>query len=44
MPLPTHLILEIVTPEGLLLREQVDHVIAPARRGTSGCCPATRRS
>ena len=39
MPLPTHLILEIVTPEGLLLREQVDHVIAPGQEGYFGVLP-----
>ena len=29
MALPTSLELEIVTPEGLLLREPVDEIIAP---------------
>ena len=33
MPLPTKLALEIVTPEGLLLRDEVDEVIAPGERG-----------
>ena len=44
MALPTSLELEIVTPEGLLLREPVDEVIAPGERATSACGPATRRS
>jgi len=39
LSLPTHLILEIVTPEGLLLREQVDHVIAPGEEGYFGVLP-----
>src|SRR6266404_6139377 len=39
MPLPTHLILEIVTPQGLLLREQVDEVIAPGEEGFCGVLP-----
>jgi F-type H+-transporting ATPase subunit epsilon len=33
MPLPTKLTLEVVTPEGLLLREEVDHVQAPGSEG-----------
>jgi F-type H+-transporting ATPase subunit epsilon len=39
MPLPTALELEIVTPEGLLLREQVEEVIAPGERGYFGVRP-----
>src|SRR5882762_6121197 len=39
MPLPTHLILEIVNPEGLLLREQVEQVIAPGEEGYFGVLP-----
>jgi F-type H+-transporting ATPase subunit epsilon len=37
--LPTHLTLEVVTPEGLLLREQVDEVIAPGAQGYFGVRP-----
>jgi F-type H+-transporting ATPase subunit epsilon len=39
MPLPTSLELEIVTPEGLLLREQVDEIVAPGERGYFGVRP-----
>jgi len=39
MPLPTALELEIVTPEGLLLREQVDEIVAPGERGYFGVRP-----
>jgi len=39
MPLPTSLELEIVTPEGLLLREPVDEIIAPGERGYFGVRP-----
>jgi F-type H+-transporting ATPase subunit epsilon len=39
MPLPTSLELEIVTPEGLLFREQVDEIIAPGERGYFGVRP-----
>jgi F-type H+-transporting ATPase subunit epsilon len=39
MPLPTKLTLEVVTPEGLLLREEVDQVIAPGERGYFGVLP-----
>jgi len=39
MPLPDHLILEIVTPEGLLLRDQVDEVVAPGAEGYFGIRP-----
>ncbi len=39
MPLPTHLTLEVVTPEGLLLREDVDHVQAPGADGYFGVLP-----
>jgi F-type H+-transporting ATPase subunit epsilon len=37
--LPTKLLLEIVTPEGLLLRESVDQVIAPGSEGYFGVLP-----
>lgn len=37
--LPTKLVLEIVTPEGLLLREEVDEVIAPGEDGYFGVLP-----
>lgn len=39
MPLPTRLTLEVVTPEGLLLREEVDHVRAPGAEGYFGVLP-----
>jgi F-type H+-transporting ATPase subunit epsilon len=39
MPLPTSLALEIVTPEGLLLRDEVDEVIAPGGEGYFGVRP-----
>lgn len=39
MALPTHLTLEVVTPEGLLLKEQVDEVIAPGEEGYFGVLP-----
>ena len=39
MPLPTKLALEIVTPEGLLLRDEVDEVIAPGQEGYFGVRP-----
>ena len=39
MPLPTKLMLEVVTPEGLLLREEVDEVIAPGDKGYFGVLP-----
>jgi F-type H+-transporting ATPase subunit epsilon len=37
--LPRSLILEVVTPEGLLLREEVDEVIAPGELGYFGVLP-----
>jgi F-type H+-transporting ATPase subunit epsilon len=37
--LPTKLALEVVTPEGLLLREEVDEVIAPGEEGYFGVLP-----
>lgn len=37
--LPSRLTLEIVTPEGLLLREEVDEVIAPGVDGYFGVLP-----
>jgi len=37
--LPTKILLEIVTPEGLLLRESVDEVIAPGSEGYFGVLP-----
>src|SRR5262245_27472658 len=39
MALPTALTLEVVTPVGLLLREQVDEVIAPGELGYFGVRP-----
>jgi F-type H+-transporting ATPase subunit epsilon len=39
MPLPLKLALEIVTPEGLLLRDEVDEVIAPGEQGYFGVRP-----
>jgi F-type H+-transporting ATPase subunit epsilon len=39
MPLPTKLLLEVVTPEGLLLREEVDEVMAPGDEGYFGVLP-----
>ena len=39
MPLPTKLTLEVVTPAGLLLREEVDEVIAPGTLGYFGVLP-----
>jgi F-type H+-transporting ATPase subunit epsilon len=37
--LPKSLVLEVVTPEGLLLREEVDEVIAPGELGYFGVLP-----
>ena len=37
--LPTKLTLEVVTPEGLLLREEVDDVVAPGELGSFGVLP-----
>jgi F-type H+-transporting ATPase subunit epsilon len=37
--LPTKINLEVVTPEGLLLREDVDEVIAPGEEGYFGVRP-----
>jgi len=39
MPLPAKLALEIVTPEGLLLRDEVEEVIAPGEEGYFGVRP-----
>ena len=39
MALPTRITLEVVTPEGLLLREPVDEVIAPGSEGYFGVRP-----
>ncbi len=39
MTLPTKLTLEVVTPEGLLLRQEVDEVIAPGALGYFGVRP-----
>ena len=39
MPLPTRIALEIVTPEGLLLREDVDEIVAPGAEGYFGVRP-----
>jgi F-type H+-transporting ATPase subunit epsilon len=37
--LPSNLSLEVVTPEGLLLREQVEEVVAPGGEGYFGVRP-----
>jgi len=39
MALPARIALEIVTPEGLLLREEVDEVVAPGEQGYFGVRP-----
>ncbi len=39
MSLPARIALEIVTPEGLLLRDEVDEVVAPGREGYFGVRP-----
>lgn len=39
MALPTKILLEVVTPMGLLLREEVDEVIAPGEDGYFGVRP-----
>jgi len=39
MPLPVAIELEIVTPEGLLLRERVDELVAPGEQGYFGVRP-----
>lgn len=39
MALPAKLALEIVTPEGLLLRDEVDEVVAPGEQGYFGVRP-----
>jgi len=39
MALPSKLVLEIVTPEGLLLRDEVEEVIAPGEEGYFGVRP-----
>ena len=39
MALPTKITLEVVTPAGLLLREEVDEVIAPGEEGYFGVRP-----
>jgi F-type H+-transporting ATPase subunit epsilon len=39
MALPTKLTLEVVTPEGLLLRQEVDEVVAPGALGYFGVRP-----
>jgi len=39
LKLPTRLALEIVTPEGLLLRDEVEEVIAPGEQGYFGVRP-----
>ena len=39
MALPTKLVLEVVTPEGFLLKEDVDEVIAPGEEGYFGVLP-----
>ena len=39
MPLPARIDLEIVTPEGLLLHDEVDELIAPGKEGYFGVRP-----
>ena len=39
MPLPTKLVLDVVTPERKLLSETVDEVILPGREGYLGVLP-----
>jgi len=39
MALPSKIALEIVTPEGLLLRDEVEEVIAPGEQGYFGVRP-----
>ena len=39
MLLPSKIVLEIVTPEGLLLRDEVEEVIAPGEQGYFGVRP-----
>ncbi len=39
MALPSKLTLEVVTPEGLVLRDEVEEVIAPGERGYFGVRP-----
>jgi len=39
MALPSKIALEIVTPEGLLLRDEVQEIIAPGERGYFGVRP-----
>ncbi len=39
MALPTSIALEIVTPEGLLLRDEVEEIIAPGAEGYFGVRP-----
>jgi F-type H+-transporting ATPase subunit epsilon len=39
MPLPDNLRLEVVTPEGLLLRDDVDEIMAPGGDGYFGVRP-----
>jgi F-type H+-transporting ATPase subunit epsilon len=39
MALPTKLVLEVVTPEAFLLKEEVDEVIAPGEEGYFGVRP-----
>ena len=39
MALPANIVLEVVTPQGLLLKEVVDEVIAPGSEGYFGVLP-----
>jgi F-type H+-transporting ATPase subunit epsilon len=39
LPLPTKILLEVVTPEGLLLRDEVDEIVAPGELGYFGVRP-----
>ena len=44
MALPEKITLEVVTPEGLLLREEVDEVVAPGEVVARALAEATRLS
>jgi F-type H+-transporting ATPase subunit epsilon len=39
MALPTKIVLEVVTPEGFLMKEEVDDVVAPGEEGYFGVLP-----
>jgi F-type H+-transporting ATPase subunit epsilon len=42
MPLPTHIDLQVVTPERVLIRDQVDEVEVPGSEGYFGVLPGHR--